>query len=344
MIFWHELKKILSSVALWCFIALCIIFNLWNIPSHLNNRIDTTIPFPTNVFATYDTSRIAEAYISAFGLTGNIAERMRAKYTALQRVVDENALAGYSFSPYLGYYTANMRLHLFSTFGVIGILTLQGMLLAVLLALLAIGYEQINHTEHSVYVTKTGRKILHYKIFVSLMASIGLYVLLTAITLIAYFSVLNFSGVWGSSVSSGFNYSVDIFAGVRPFTTWRNFTVASYWLASLGLSLVLVICFSLMGVIAGILLRSSYIGFLMVMVINAVLMISPLIFLPNSYIHYISNHLPLGLLRNSLWWFTDGGFITLWRNFESWGAGLSLLFLSTLCVLSIVKFRKKDVA
>ena len=344
MIFLYELKKILSHGAMWGFIALCIAFNLWNIPSRLAPKIDTSAPYYTNVFATYSTNRTAQAYITALNLTGTTATRMTAKYGALQQVVDNNAKLGYSYSPYFGEYTHTMHLLLFSSFGVIGILSFQGFLLAMLLALLAVGYEQMHNTEQSVYATKIGRSILYPKVFASTVAGISLYLLLVIMTLGAYFTIFDFSNLWSNSVSSGFNYTVDIFAGARPFTTWRSFTVASYGLASLGLSLVLVICFSLMGAIAGTLCKNSYIGFLMAIVANAILLMSTLVFSPSSYLHYVSSHLPLGLWLNSMLWFTDGGFVTHWKNFELWGAGLSLLALCAICMLSIINFKRKEIS
>ena len=345
MLFWYELKKILSGTALWVFVALCIVFNIWTIPTGLNNGLDTTTPFPANVFENYNTSEIAEAYISFFGLTGRVAERMRVKYEDLQMVVDEKAVAGDSFSAYFGEQTSVMHLNLFHNVGFMGRLLFQGILLAVLLALLGVGYEQINHTEYSVYATKTGRRILRYKIAASLAAGIGLYAILTTITLSIYFAVFDYGNVWNSSVSSGFNYiNIGNIMGDRPFTTWQSFTIASYLWAIVGVSLGLIICFSLMGAMIGILSRNAYLGFLMVVLVNAVCMVLPLIISRNLYSHYMMFYTPIMLWFNSGLWFTDGSFMTLWRNFELWGTGVSVLALAVLCVLAVKKFEKRDIA
>ena len=343
-LFRHELKKILSMAALWVFVALCIAFNIIAAPTWLRNAgLDTTTAFTENVFANYDTSEIAEAYISMLGLTGRVAERMRAKYAALQLSVDEKAATGVSYSPYFGTGTHMMHLGLFhGVAGVVGRLLLQGMLLAALLALLATGYEQINNTEHTVYATKTGRHILRYKILASLAAGVGVYALLAGVTFAVYFSLFDFGGVWGSSVSSGFNYIVDII-GVRPFVTWHSFTVMSYLWASIGVSLGLIICFTLMGVIVGTLSKNGYIGFLMIVLINAVFMLLPAIIPMRFYAYFIPFHTPIWLWWNSGLWFTDAGVITLWRNFELWGLGLSFITLAALCALAVKKFEKRNI-
>ena len=343
MLFWYELKKILSGTALWVFVMLCIAFNIWTSGVGLESELDTTTQFPANVFENHNTSEIAEFYISFFGLTGTVAERMREKYDALQTSVNERAIAGDSYSAYFGEHTHDMHLALFHSYGLMGRLLLQGILLATLLTLFGVGYEQINHTEHSVYATKTGRRILWYKVGASLAATLGLYALLIATTFAFYFSVFDYSGVWESNVSSGFNYIRDLM-GDRPFTTWQSFTVASYLLASLGVSVVLVICFSLMGVTIGTLSKNSYFGFLAAVTVNAVCIVLPIIIPRSVYAHYILIHTPILLWWNSGLWFTDGRFITLWRNFELWGAGISLLVLTALSILAVKKFEKRNIA
>ena len=343
MLFWHELKKVLSMTALWAFVVLCIAFNIWTIPTGLNTEFDTDTPFPVNVFEAHNTSEIAEAYISFFSLTDRVAERMRVKYDALQVAVDERAITGDSFFAYFGEHTYDMHMLLFQGVGIMGRLLFQGILLAVLVTLFSVGYEKANHTEHSVYATKVGRHILRYKIAASLAASIGIYAILTIVTLTIYFSVFDYSNVWSSSISSGFNFIRDL-TGDRPFITWQSFTVVSYLMASLGVSVVLIICFSLMGTIIGTLTKNAYIGFLVVVLVNALCIVLPVVIPRNLYAHYISFHTPILLWWNSEWWFTDGGIITLWRNFELWGVGISFLVLTVLCILAVKNFEKRNIA
>jgi len=344
-LFRHELAKILFMPVLWVFVVLCVVFNIFTTPTWLRTvDFDISTPFQYNVFENHNTSEIAEAYISALNLTGRVAERMRAKYATLQYSVDEAAISGHSFSPYFGEHTSIMHISLFhGVGGVMGRLLMQGLLLAALLALLAVGYEQINSTEHMVYATKTGRRILLYKISASITAGIGVYLLLAAVTFAIYFAIFDYSGVWGGNVSSGFNYIVD-FIGILPFTTWRSFTVLSYFWASFGVGLGLVLCFSLLGVIIGTLSKNGYIGFLMVVLVNALCLAVPLVIPRGMYVHFVSFHTPIWLWFNSHLWFTDGGAMTLWLNFELWGMGFSLITLTVLCVLSVKNFEKRNIA
>ena len=99
--------------AIWGFVALCIIFNIWSVPTGLNTDFDTTTPFIENVFEDFNTSQISETYISFWGLEGRVAERMRAKFDSLQISVDERAIAGDSYAPYFGEHTYIMHTSLF---------------------------------------------------------------------------------------------------------------------------------------------------------------------------------------------------------------------------------------
>ena len=46
-------------------------------------------------------------------------------------------------------------------------------------------------------------------------------------TLVPYFLLYDYSGIWNASVSSQFNYFSDMLV-VRPFLTWGDFTVGQY--------------------------------------------------------------------------------------------------------------------
>ena len=61
-------------------------------------------------------------------------------------------------------------------------------------------------------------------------AALGLYALLALFTLGPYLLLWDYRGIWDSSVSSQFNYFVDMLYS-RPFLTWADFTVGSYFAA-----------------------------------------------------------------------------------------------------------------
>ena len=343
-LFWYEFKKLITNKALWAFLVLCVLFNIGTVLMNSNIEIDSSTPFPVNVFHDFDTLEIAEVYITELELSGRAARLMRAKYYALQPVVYDKALAGVSYDAYLGIQSHFMHQRLFSTFpieGLMGRLYFMGILLSVFLGLLSTTYEKANNTEDCIYATKTGRYLLRYKIAASLAACLGLYVLLVLVSLFSHILVFDYANAWDSSISSGFNYLLDQFIGMRPFITWRSFTVASYLLAHVGSSIGLIICFLFFGIIVGICSKNEYIGFLIVILINAAFVALPSLFSINSVVRYVVMHSPIWIWWHSGLWFTDGGYITLWRHFELWGIGISLILLIALCILLVKMYEKK---
>lgn len=377
---WLELKKIIVLPAVWGFIAACLIFNaylVYNISGdkyaeyighssqetgfilgkefdarleqlaadasqlEYKKRLQEETSGMPDVFEGYRTGYIAERYISALELSGGIARDMRNKYAALQQVVDEKASKDESMTLYFAGSTYWQHWKLFGN--LMSWLLLEGALISVLMALLAVGHEHFNHTEQTVYATKRGRRILRPKLAASLATGLGAYILLALLTLTAYFCVNDYGGIWGSSVSSGFNYMHDIAAGDRPYVTWHSFTVFTYFLAALGLSAGIIICCSLFGFVIGVLMRNGYLGFLVFLILCAACVAIPGLLPGNSRMKFVILLSPAWLWLKQLLWFTDGDFDILWRNFETVGLCASLLLAALLCLLSTVQFRKRDI-
>jgi hypothetical protein len=380
-LFWYEVRKALSSAAVWIFVAICLAINILTVISEskyvyadfvggvsketgviLGDEFSSELESltvgeaykqykdvlqaqtsdPVDVFADYRTDYIAESYISARGLTGKFADAMRAKYAAMQGVIDEKVKIGEGMTLYFAGITHDRHEALFST--VCGRLTMGGMLLAALLTLLLIGYERMNRTEQIVYSTNIGRLILRRKLLAAMTAGIALYALMTAITLAVWFSANEYGSTWGSGVSGGFNYIADLIAGNRPFATWFSFSVLEYLFATAGLSAAVIACFVLMGFIVGIWTRNSYIGFIVLVILTALLVWLPSWLPVNSYSYFTAMLSPIWLWLKRFVWFTDGDMDIIWRNFELLGTAGSLLILSALCVLTAKMFRKRNIA
>jgi hypothetical protein len=372
-----ELKKILLSPMLLVLLALCFGFNLLIIlpdayyfsyadyvadasrttgyrlgtefdaktaelePGETRDYFEEDTTGKTDIFDGYDTAYIAEAYISRLGLSGYAAGAMRDKYAALQSAVDSKAASDESLTLYFASDTVYEHRQLYQN--TMGFLLLECAIIAALIMLLSLGYEHICRTTHTVYATKTGRDILRHKMFASLSAGIIAFAVLMGLTLAAYFAFNDYGNIWGSSVSSGFNYITDILAdGVRPFVTWQSYTVWSYLLASLGISALLSLCFGLMAFVIGAWMKNSYIGFLVLLIFNAGCIVFAFMF-PHKLPSYLAVLTPVWLWMKQPYWFTDGGADILWRNFETIGACASLVLLAGLCVLSAIIFRKRDI-
>lgn len=375
-IFWLETKKILLSPMLIVFLAICLGFNILNFavpyygysdyvaeasittgyklgeefegkiaelePDELRDYFEADTRGKTDIFDGYSTAYIAEAYINKLGLSGYVAQTMRDKYDNLQKSVDEKAASDESMTLYFASATGERHMHLYrQTFM---FLLLECGLIAALIVLLSLGYETNNRTTHTIYATKTGRNVICHKLFASLTTGGLAFAVLTALTLAVYFAFNSYGNIWDSSISSVFNVINDLLIGdVRPFVTWQSYTVLTYLLAQLGISALLVLCFTLMAFVIGLWLKNNYIGFLLFLIVNAGCLVFAFAFsgkLPS----YAAMLTPVWLWLKQSIWFTDGGLDILWKNFETLGASVSLALLAGLCVFSATMFRKRDIA
>lgn len=332
-LFWLETKKILKTPAIIMSVIICAVFNLSLFFAYGISPLE--IAEPENVFEGYSTEYIAQAYISGFGLGGSIADNMSEKYIALQSVVEQKAQDGDSF----GQYTYWQHRDIFGA--MMQYLLIESVIIAALIMLLILGHEHINHTDLTVYSSKTGRTITQYKLAAALTATLGAFVVLTLVTTLPMFIV--YPDLWSHNISSAFNYLSDYYTGVRPFATWHSFTVMEYLQAVVAVSTGIVLCFSLSAYIIGTSIRNSYIGFVVIVLITMCCLFVAVMLPHNNYIVFLLTYTPIWLTLQLPMWFTDGGMNYLWRNFETWGTVVSLGILSAISVLSSYRFKRRDI-
>jgi len=164
---------------------------------------------------------------------------------------------------------------------------------------------------------------------------------LAIVTLSVYFAFSPMGGVWGSSVSSGFNFIRSGF-GTRPFVTWHSLTVGQYLLASIGVSLGTVLCFGLMAYAVGLWVRNSYIGFLAVIAINGVVFLLPY-YSPFMLFNFaVIQSSPIFLVMLRTLWFTDGGMDVVLPHFETVGIAVALVILMAVGAFSAMRFKRRN--
>jgi hypothetical protein len=269
-----------------------------------------------------------------------MADAMREKYAKLQKPVDEKAASDESLTLYFASATFDEHWYLYKV--LMKFLLLECGLLAALVMLLSVGYENFNRTSHVVYATKTGRELIYHKLLAALSAGLLSFAVLTGLTLAVYLAFNDYGDIWGSSVSSGFNYINDLIAGARPFATWQSYTVLTYLIAVLGISAALILCFALMAFVIGAWMRNSYYAFMVFLIANGACVALAIAFAP-SLLQYCTMLSPVWLWLKVNQWFTDGEVDILWKNFETLGVFVSLIALAGLCAFSAVMFKKREI-
>ena len=377
-VFKYEVKKLLSSISIWGLLLFFLIFNLflvwgtqWNVypefvsevaettgvvlGDDFSERIDELSVSPeeremldflkedtieaVDHFDDYDITYVGEAYLNAIETNDYVENKMRTKYAAMQDVVHQKGKEDEALSLAHASATAHMHKTLFDT--IIGWLIIEGMILSILIALFSAGFEKTNETEGIVFTTQTGRNVQINKLAASLVVGLGSYLLLTFVTLLAYFIVHDYSTLWQSYVSNIFNYRNDIIAGYRPFVTWQSHTILSYLLSKIGITLGLLVSFILSTFIVEMVIRNSYISFLIILIFNAIFIVLPMV-LSNSKLGFYAILSPVWLWLKHSVWFTDGDVDIMWKNFEIIGTSHSIVILILVISFVFYRFRRRD--
>jgi hypothetical protein len=339
MLFRYELKKLLRAPAIIVFVVLCLILNAVIAIGNYNAYEEPSDAEPVNVFENYPAGDLAEGYIKKYGVTGANADNIRAKYAKLQPVIGEKAANGDALSRYFGDLTHLRHSLLFGT--ILKVILMESCLLALLFALLSVTYEKARNTEHTVFSSKTGRRIMRVKLAASLTASLAATAVILAVSLLVVFVRFGWRGVWGENVSSDFNFTIGEFP--KPFITWHSFTVLEYLWAVIGAALLLAVCFCLLGYAVGVAVRSGYGSVITAIAILALMGFAEPLFPTGSITKSALNLDPVGLWWNCGAWFTDGGPNIIWPDFESVGLAASLAALSLAAFIITKTFRRKEI-
>jgi len=167
---------------------------------------------------------------------------MDQKYREVQMLVDHLAGTQADMDLYAGHITPKSHGTLFGT--LLRAISAELCLLAMMVTVYLFGYEKTAKTDLYFASTKVGRKLAVCKVFTALTASIGIFSVLTALSLRIYFLHWDYTGIWKANVASQFNTVHDLLL-TKPFITVTDFTVKNYLAATIGLSIVLVVIGSL---------------------------------------------------------------------------------------------------
>ena len=269
----YEWRKLFRLPALWAFLALCLAFNglliaslspydraFFNETSRtakaLGQRVDEdflagldAMPATENrdlllqsvtgmedIFETYDAGELSDFYAGVVEKSPTAGKWMTWKYGLLADRVAHLAETDAAMDLYAGPVTYGSHQFLFGS--LFRAVLCESAILAMLGTLYLLGYEGMHRTEGLACSSRMGRKLRLVKVLAALPASAALYGLLAVCTLVPYFLLYDYGGIWDASVSSQFNYFSDMLV-VRPFLTWGDFTVAQYLAAALALWAVL---------------------------------------------------------------------------------------------------------
>ncbi len=377
----YEWRKLFRLPALWGFLALCLAFNWLLIGSEsygrelfnevgavtevLGQRVDgdflaglaarpsgdlrdalaETAAGMENLYEDYEVSGLSQFYQDTVEKSPLAVRWMAWKYRQLEVRIEHLARTGAAMDFYAG--PLNNLTHdsfqfLFGT--LMRAMVLESAVLGMLAALYLLGYEDIYRTAQQVYASRAGRRLCRTKVLAGVTAALALYAVLAMLTLLPYFLLWDYGGVWGASVSSQFNYLTDMLLR-RPFLTWADFTVAGYLAAALALGAALTAVFALLAAVCGLLLRNTYVAALALAALGfGGVGLASMLAQAGLWTAYF-----LALVHPScVWlcingWFTELGLSAAIPWQETAAVGLDLLALSLGTSLALGYFRRKDI-
>lgn len=376
-----EWRKLFRLPALWVFLGLCLVLNgvLLSAPSALDRaffnhtsadaavlgqRVDAAflgglaaLPYTEdrdllrqstegmeNIFADYDTGRELTGFYRQVMKEDPMAQEWMAwKYRLLQGRVDHLARTGAAMDLYAGPITHASHQYLWDT--LFRAVVTEGLLLGLLCALYLVGHEELAGTAALTCASRTGRKLWRSKVLAALLAALGLYALLALCTLGPYLVLWDYGGIWSASVSSQFNYLVDMLYA-RPFLTWADFTVGGYFAAMVAAGGGLVAVFTLIGAAAGLTTGHTY-GAAIAAAALCALMLGLSSLLANLglwSVYLFTTFAPVNLWMSIGGWFTELGQAGAVPWQETVGLTLNLLAWGGLTLLALRRFARKDVA
>ena len=296
-----------------------------------------------NIFETYDTSILKEFYQSVMESSPLASSWAGWKYDLLSKRVEQLAQREAAMDLYAGPVTYDVHQFLFGT--LMRSILVQAATVAMLGTLYLLGYEKTHGTAGFLYTTRTGRGLLKIKVEAALLAVPLLFAAVALPALTVYFLRMDYRGIWQASVSSQFNYYIDLLL-TRPFITWRDFTVGQYLAAVLVLGVFLIVGFALLAALSGVLCQNPYHAALVLVGLFAGgIMAASWLGEMRLWAAYdlALFQLPLTLLSVN-GWFTELGISGVLPWQETATVALNLLVLGTGTAGALKRFSRKDVA
>lgn len=357
----YEMKKAFCIPALWAFIVLGLALNgllifgndsvrdYFDMEKNIENDLGETqggsevMNAPENIFAGYDTGSLAAFYVDIVKESPAAAGWIQGKYSLLQPRVEHLAQSGAALDHYAGNATYESHQFLFGT--LMRAMLAEGSICAMLIVLYLMGYEQLNRTEGTVCASCIGRRLWGKKLAAAMMSAGTLYMMLIGVTLAVYFGRWDYSGIWGDSVSSRFNYLTDMLHK-RPFLTWGDFTTGGYLTASLVLGAALVAVSGLMAAVCAMQFRNIYAA---VLVLSTVLFGGIGLGSLLSQCRFWAAYFITTLQPQAVWldvnvWFTEAGIATFMPWQETVAVVLNLALYGAAVWGMFRRFMRRDIA
>ena len=285
-------------------------------------------------YATIDIPKLKQIFITEENLPAWLEQKMTDDFDSWHARFNE-IMAKNEYKQW--FFLSDYRMHsnLFSA--KMKTLALEGVLLVALLTVLITNYEFEKKTQLVIYSTKNGRKLIWHKFFASMIGSLFVILVLFGLTLLSYFMVYDYSAVWQTPISSGFNWEYKL-----PYITWWEIPLWQYLIFAIGILSSVLLMVSLLTFSISVFLKNTYFAWCLCILVLVSMFVVPFYF-TNSTAQWLMHFNITLLLLNPHLYFDGGTTYTMTKYHELytlllWGG---IVILGSM--LAIRYFNRKDV-
>jgi len=287
-------------------------------------------------YETIDIDAIGEAELEKSPYNSNVNKIIKDNYDKFSQRFEELKSNGEHKS--LFFYGNLYKMHSFLFKKIISTIIYEIMILVVLVTAFILNYEFESNNALVAYSTKRGRDLIKDKLIVSLGFTVFITTVIIGITILIYFSVFDYSGLFGTSISNFFGQEYSI-----PYMSWFNMSILNYLLASIVVVYLVEIIFYGITFILFTFIKNTYLvfGSFAIMLGGGLLLPE---FSPSKLnIIIASVYTPFTLIFNPSWWFMLKDTLNINKYYEVvtlivWSIGT--LIIGKLCVN---KFKKESI-
>lgn len=278
---------------------------------------------------------LKEGTIAEFGFTNQTADFVSREFDKLNdRFTEMKETKEYK----KWFFASNYRMHSELFKNLIKKVAMEGVILVVLLTALITNYEFEHRTQLVTYATKKGRLLMRHKLIASLLTTLLILSLLFGISLITFFTVYDYSGVWTAPITSGLNWEFK-----WPYITWWPIELWKYLLLTITILIITLLIISLLTFCVSTFLRNSYLSWIICILILVSMFVVPMFFSGLPTLFLLMHFNLILLLLNPHQYFSGVSNLMMFEYHEVWTLVLWGL-ISLLCVTYVFRrFNRKDI-
>ena len=252
--------------------------------------------------------QLRDSMVQEFGLngiTGNFVTNEYKKLSSRLEEMKENAEYKQWF------FASDYRMHTELFRKLLKNIALEGVMLVVLLTALIVNYEFEHRSQLVTYATKRGRQLIWNKLMASLLSTLLLLVPLFGVSLLVFFGVYDYSGLWEARISSGLNWEYK-----WPYITWWPVEFHQYLWLAIAIIVMSLIIVSLLTFTISIFVKNSYITWILLISMLVSMYVVPSFFAGIPIVLILMNFNLTLLLLNPHMYFSGISRLTMFEYHE----------------------------